>query len=110
VVRCWKEPAPLEDLGDAPAHDVVGLVAVDARVVQFDRAARHLALQRVEHPGDSAQRRRLACAIGAQQRHDLPGLHPQRNTPQHEDHVAVDDLDVVDLEHSVDSRRLETGD
>src|SRR5581483_904750 len=41
------------------------------------------------------QRGGLAGAVRAEQRDDLPLLHLERDALQHEDHVVVDDLDVL---------------
>ena len=41
----------------------------------------------------------LFCAIGAQQRHDLAVTDLQRDPPQNQDDVVVDDLQVGDFQH-----------
>ena len=55
-----------------------------------------LATLRREQIRDRLQRRALARTVGAEQRDDRPLGNLQRHAFQHEDHVVVDDLDVVD--------------
>jgi len=52
-----------------------------------------------EQAGDRAQERRLARAVGAEQRDDLTVRDGQRDTAQNEDDVLVDDLGVADSEN-----------
>jgi hypothetical protein len=47
---------------------------------------------------DGAQRRGLARAVGADQRHDLPGLDGQRDPAQRPD-IAVVSVNVGKFEH-----------
>src|SRR5436305_7055901 len=49
----------------------------------------------VQQARDRLQRGGLARAVRSKERHDLPLLHLQRYALQHEDHVVVDDLDVL---------------
>ena len=78
-----------------------GVRLVDALAVELDRALRHLAALGVEQVGDRLQRRRLARAIRAQQRDDAAARHGERHALQHQDHVVVDDLDIVDRQDRV---------
>ena len=55
--------------------------------------------------GDRLQRRGLARAVGAEQRHDAALRHLERDPFQDEDDVGIDDLDVVDGEESLRPRR-----
>ena len=65
------EHAPaLEHLRDAEARDVEGAHAVDALAVEGDGALGDLAALRAQHAGDGLERRRLAGAVGAEQRGD----------------------------------------
>src|SRR5438132_313737 len=52
-----------------------------------------------EDAGDSLKRRGLAGSVGAEQGRDPAWLGAQRHAAQHEDHVVVDDFDVVEREH-----------
>src|ERR1700738_3035616 len=94
------EDAPaLHHLEDAAADDVLGRQRLDALPLQLDGAARHLALLALEQTGDGLERGALARPVGAEQRDDLLLLHLEGQALEDEDHVVVDDLDVVDLEH-----------
>src|SRR5690606_29750873 len=50
---------------------------------------------------DGLERGALARAVAAQQRHDLPAWHGQRQPAQGLHDLVVDDLDVVDVEDQV---------
>ncbi len=50
-----------------------------------------------DEPGNGVERRGLAAAIGAQQRHDAALGHFKRNVG-HTDQIAVVDLEMFDLE------------
>ena len=89
----------LMHLDHAAPHDVFRIQPVDALAVEVDAAARHLALLGVQQAGDGLECRRLTRAVSSQQGHDLPRADRQRDAPQNQDHVVVDDLDVIDLEH-----------
>jgi len=95
------EHAPsLEHLGHAELRHVERAHAVDALVAERDGALGDVAAFRAEHAGDGLERGGLAGAVGAQQRGDGARLHLERHAPQHQDDVVVDDLDVVDRQHS----------
>ena len=55
----------------------------------------------VQQIGDRLERGGLASAVGAQQRDDAAARHVERDALQHEDHVIVDHLDVVDRKDAV---------
>ena len=63
--------------------------------VEHDLAARDLAVLGLEQAGDRLQRRRLAGAIGAEQRDDRALGHVEAEAAQDEDDVVIDDLDVA---------------
>jgi hypothetical protein len=67
---------------NAQANDGLGAEPVDCFALKSD-----LALNRVDQPGDTAQGGGLAGAVGAQQGHDLRGLHRQGDAMQREDLV-----------------------
>ena len=89
------DAAALHHLEDAAADDLVGIDAVDALAVEHDLAARDLAVLGLEQSGDRLQRRRLARAIGAEQRDDRAFRHLEAQAAQHQDDVVIDHLDVV---------------
>ncbi len=66
--------------------------------LEQDLAARDLAVLGLEQPRDRLQRRRLAGAVGAEQRHDRALGHVEAEAAQHQDDVVIDDLDVGDAE------------
>ncbi len=88
----------LHHLEDAAADDLVGIDAVDALAVEHDLAARDLAVLGLEQARDRLQRRRLAGAIGAEQRDDRALGHLEAQAAQHQDDVVIDDLDVAHAE------------
>ena len=61
----------------------------------------HLAALGAQEVGDGLERRRLARAVGPEERDDAALGHRERHALQHEDHVVVDDLDAVDLEEGL---------
>ena len=69
---------------------------VNAVAAEEDLALGHLATLGAEQVRDRLQRGGLAGAVRAEERDDLAFGHLERDPPQHEDHVVVDDLDVVD--------------
>ena len=85
-------------LHHAELHQFPGRGLVDALAAKFDRSLGHVATLRSQQVRNCLERRRLARAIGTEQRNDRPFLHLQRNALEHQDHVVVDDLDVVDGE------------
>ena len=100
------EHAPaLEHLDQAEPRDVVRPHAVDATVAELHGALCDLAALGAQHAGDGLQRRRLAGAVGAQQRRDLPIADVDRHALQDEDDAVVDDFDVVDRQHGEVGRR-----
>ncbi len=88
----------LHHLDQPAADDIAGVGAVDARAVEGDRALCHLAALGPQQIGDRLEAGRLAGAVGAQQCDDAALWHRERDTFQHQDHVVVDDLDIVDRE------------
>ena len=63
---------------------------------ELDRALGHVAALGAEQTGDGLERGGLAGAVGPEEGDDAPLGDAQRDALQHEDHVVVDDLDVVD--------------
>src|SRR5262249_60992575 len=91
------EHAPsLEDLRHAHRGDIERAHSVDASRAERDRAPGHLAALAAKQAGDGFERRRLARAVGAQQRGNRRFRHRERDAFEDEDDAVVDDLDVVD--------------
>ena len=88
--------AAFHDLADAALHQRRRVELVDALAAEQDLALGDVAALGAQQVGDRLQRRRLAGAVGAQQRHDLTFPDLERDAAQDQDHVVVDDLDVVD--------------
>jgi hypothetical protein len=63
-------------VGDAEPDDVLGGLAVDPLAVEVDLPAG------LDHPAHRAQGRRLARAVGAQDRGDAARLHLEREPVQ----------------------------
>src|SRR5262245_45976881 len=91
--------AAFHHLDAAAAHQFVGREALHRRAVEHDFAFGHLAAFGLQQVGDRLERGRLAGAVGAEQRHDVPPGHAERNALQDQDDVVVDDFDVVDGEN-----------
>ena len=85
----------LHHLDRAAAHEIVGREPVDPLALEQDRALGHLAALGVKEVGDRLERRRLAGAVGAEQRDDPALRHAERHALQDERDRIVDDLDVV---------------
>ena len=69
------------------------MLAIEVDAAAFD----HAIFQR-QQARDGLERGALARPVAAQQRHDLPTWHGQRQAAQGLHHLVVDDLDVVDFE------------
>src|SRR5437867_2742743 len=81
---------------------------VDALPSQLDGALGDGAALGGQQAGNRLERRRLAGAVGAEQRRDPTLADIDRHALEDEDHIVVDDLDVVERQH--DGRRAEAGD
>src|SRR5262249_39915605 len=84
------------DLAHAEPHELVRRQTVDPPALEFDRTLGDVAALRTQQVGDRLERGRLSRAVRPEQRHDLSPRHLERYALQHQDHVVVDDLDVVD--------------
>ena len=87
--------AAFHDLLDSEAHDLGGAPVVNSFAVEGDLALGDLAVVHVEKSADGAQQGGLASAVRAQQRDDLALGDLEADTAQHQDHVVVDDLEVL---------------
>jgi hypothetical protein len=68
------------------------------RALEHHAPADDLRIVGAEKAGDRAQRRRLAGAVGTEQRHDLGGRNAKRHTLDRGRDAVVDDLQVLELE------------
>src|SRR5207247_336971 len=91
--------APFHHLHDTEPADLLRIPAVDPSPHELDAAVGHLAVLGLEQPRDGLERRGLARPVGAQQRHDLALGDVERESLEDQDHVTVDDLDVVQSQH-----------
>src|SRR5882762_6351084 len=97
--QVFEDPTAFEHLHDAaPDHPVRGQ-PVDPLVLELDRALRDVAALGPEKARDRLERRRLAGAVGAEQRRDPALADVERHALEDEDHAVVDDLDVVEAQH-----------
>ena len=110
----------LHDLNDAALDQFIRRQLVNALALVFDRTLGHIAAFGVQQVRNGFQRRRFAGTVGAQQGDNLPLGDVQGNALEHQDHVVVNDLDVVDVQVAVGrccvglcthgcSRSMETG-
>ena len=88
----WEEPPPLRRLRNPELDDVVGRIVGDVTSAERDRSASRM-IQSV----DRAERRRLARAVRADQRHDLALVHVDRDPLQRLNRAVVR-VDVLELE------------
>src|SRR5438045_3004845 len=88
-----KDAPALRRLGDAAPHDLVGRQASDVLALEQDGA-----LARLRAAADGHQQRRLAGAVGADQRDDLAGRNLDIDAMQRLD-MAVEGLDARYLQH-----------
>src|SRR4051812_17254775 len=99
------DAATFHHLEDAAMHDAVrrqagNLLAIERNAAAGDRAVLHR-----QQAGNRLEGRRLASAIGAEQRGDASAAGLEAEPAQDEDDVIEDDLDVLDLEDGVARRR-----
>src|SRR6058998_3478547 len=86
----------LHHLDDSTLDDLGRVLPVDRQCLELDRALRHVTALGPEQPGDRLQGRALPGAVGPEEGDDAPLGDAERHPFQHEDHVIVDHLDVVD--------------
>src|SRR5262249_49820056 len=94
-----EDPPALEHLDHAAPDDVVGRQVIDALARQLDSALVDGAALGRQQAGDGLERRRLARAVGAEQRRDAALADVDRHALEDEDHAVVNDLDVVERQH-----------
>src|SRR5919197_294575 len=87
-----EQPPAFRRLGDAPLDDVVGGGMRDVAALEANPSA-----PRAVEPVDRAERRRLAGAVRADQRHDLARLDLDRDALQRLDRAVVG-VHILDLE------------
>ena len=80
-----EDPLAAGHLGDAEPGDLVGRQVGDVAAVEDDGAVIGL-----DHPADGPQQRRLAGAVGAEQRHDLALADLDLHVGEHGDAVVAD--------------------
>ncbi len=102
--------AALEDLHQAELGHLMRAHAIDALVAELDGALGDLAALGAQHTRYRLQGRRLAGAVGAQERGDAALADVDRHALQHQDDPVVDDLDIVDRQHAKNGRRLSMDD
>src|SRR5438093_160822 len=92
----------LHHLDDSTLDDLGRVLPVDRQCLELDRALRHVTALGPEQPGDRLQGRALPGAVGPEEGDDAPLGDAERHPFQHEDHVVVDHLDVVDRQQRPD--------
>ena len=88
-----EDPPALRRLRDAQADDAVGRERVEAVAVET-----HATAARPHGAEDGPERRGLAGAVGADERHDLARRDGERDPAERPD-VAVEGVDVGEIEH-----------
>src|SRR4030065_498480 len=84
-----------------PAGDLLRVPSIDLLPFEKDLPVSDFPLLRFEETGDRFQRRALPRTVASQQGHNLSLGHNQGESLENKDHVRVDHLDVVHLEHTV---------
>ncbi len=69
---------------------------VDGGAVQLDLTLGDVSVVDVEEAGNGPQDGGLAGSVGAEEGHDLAVGDLERNPPQHQDDVVVNDFEVLD--------------
>jgi hypothetical protein len=92
------DPAAFHHLEYAAPDDLVRVDAIDLFAGEADVATGDSAVFGLQQAGDGFQRCRFAGPVGAQQGHDLAFRDLEAEATQDQDHVVVDDLDIVDRE------------
>ena len=93
--------ATFHDLDDATMDEVGRGQRFNALALEFDRAFGHFATLTVQQVADCAQRRRLAGTIAAQERNDAAFGYGEGDALEDEDHVVVNNLDVIHTEEDI---------
>jgi hypothetical protein len=81
----------------------------DVVAAKGDPTLGDLGLVVLEQAGDGPQQRGLAGTVAPEEGHDLTLRHVERQPPQAEDHVVVEDLEVVDGQDRRRGRRHFSG-
>ena len=94
------------------AHQLLRCQLAGRLAVEENLPALEFTVFQRQQTRNSLERGGLAGPVAAQQGHDLPARHSQRQATQGLHHLVVDDLDVVHLKDVVrcsDSHNLERG-
>src|SRR5690606_4908180 len=91
-----EDAPPFHDVEQAAPHEAVRRVVRHRLAVETNRAGRDRPVLQRQQARYRLQRRRLAGAVGAEERDDLATLHGKRQAAEHLDRLVVDDLDVLD--------------
>ena len=94
-----EDATAFERLTDAQGDDLLRPEVVDPSPVQGDLTLGQIPPMDREQATDGPQRGGLSGAVGAQQSDDLAVGHLEGHAAQHEVHVAVDDLYVLQRQH-----------
>ena len=89
--------AAFHHLNDALFHQIGGVAFMHAGTAILDRTFGDLAPFRMQQVRHRLERCCLARPVATQQSGDAALGHGQADTFQHQDHVVVDHLDIVDL-------------
>src|SRR5271163_4044449 len=87
-----EDAPPLGYMGDAAGDDGIGGEAADRSALKADLAGGW-----AQQAGDRLERRRLARAVGADQRNDFAAAHLQAD-PAERLHLIVEDIETDDFE------------
>ena len=94
-----EDPPSFHHLADAELDDLRGVAVGDRRTAVGDRPVGDLAVLGRKQAGDRLERGRLAGAVRPEKCHDLAVADGERQPSQDEDHLLIDHLDVLELEH-----------
>ena len=96
-----EQAPPFHHLGDPVADDAGRRPLTDVEPVEADRPLGDPAAVSGQQPADRPQHRRLPGAVRAEQGDDRTGRDIEADPTEGDDHIAVDDLQVLDRQHRV---------
>ena len=95
-----KTVPPFHDLHHASLHQVGGGEVFNAFASQLNRALGNRTTLALQQIGDGAQGGGFTRAVAPQNSHNFAIGHLQGNTLEHQNHMVVDDLNAIDIEHN----------
>ncbi|GBE23706.1 hypothetical protein BMS3Bbin01_03092 [bacterium BMS3Bbin01] len=102
--QMFEDPRSHHDERDPRPDDVSRIQLGDLHAVEADVPFADLAVFGRKQAHDRFEGRGLAGSVRAEQSDEITTFHLQGQAAQHEDHLVVDHLDVVDIEKHAGGR------